>query len=171
MPVTFGKKTLIKFVGGQMLATQGGRSTAEFQKEIAQVGQRARDLTVPLRQFIPIWFRQEKQVFAAQGIPRWPQLSPAYESWKNRVAPGRPILQLSGDLYRSLTSMTSQTIAEAHPRSLRLGTRNPRSAVHQQGWNKIPARPHVVILPETFRIASQMCLDYILAGKGQRRRR
>lgn len=168
--MTFGRDTLVKFIGGQMIARQAGTDFATLQRDIAAVGQRFRDLTVPFLQFAPIWFKQERQIFQAEGIPKWPALSPAYESWKQRHFPGKPILQMSGDLYRSVTSITPQTIFDPHPRSLRLGTKNPLSAIHQTGSRNIPARPHVVLMPATFQALSDLCMNYILSGGGKRRR-
>jgi phage gpG-like protein len=86
------------------------------------------------------------------GAP-WAPLSLAYAHWKEAHYPGRPILQRTGDLYRSLTdSNDPNAIRVAESKSLKLGSRIPYAIFHQTGARdgKLPARREIQ-LTEAFR--------------------
>ena len=53
-----------------------------------------------------------REQFASEGTrggSRWQPLTSKYKKWKAAHHPGKPILQLHGDLYRSLTGRTTDT--------------------------------------------------------------
>ena len=84
------------------------------------------------------------------GAP-WAPLSEAYAAWKEAHYPGRPILQRTGDLYRSLTdSHDPNAVRVAEGKLLKLGSRIAYATYHQQGTRRMPARKEIQ-LSETFK--------------------
>lgn len=70
----------------------------------------------------------------ASGAGPWLPLSPRWAARKSKIAPGKPILQLTGNMRLSL-------IDEGHPQALRrrrknqfiFGSANPLVAIHTEG--------------------------------------
>src|SRR5687768_12140611 len=120
---TFGKRTLVKFVGGQMVARQGGATTASLIADFQEVKRRSNDMSAPFNDFVRVWFSQNRRIFREQGIPRWQRLSPAYAARKRQMAPGKGILRLTDELWHSLTRKGGKSVIRVGPRSLQLGTR------------------------------------------------
>jgi len=109
----------------------------------------------------PIWpvieddfYAQVQDQFKTEGEEggeRWQELSPAYAKIKEELYPGKPILERTGDLMRSLTSPNDENAVRIDGRkSLTLGSRVPYGIYHQTGTRKMPARPEVQ-LPEAFK--------------------
>lgn len=109
----------------------------------------------------PIWpvieddfYAQEKDQFkteGAEGGEKWQELSAAYWEWKEAHYPGKPILQRTGDLERSLTSGSDPNAVRREERkTLTLGSRVPYALYHQLGTKRMPARPEIQ-LPEAFK--------------------
>jgi phage gpG-like protein len=106
--------------------------------------------------FRPVWpeielafFRLELEQFNSEGSrggSRWKPLSEKYRKWKERHYPGKPILQRSGRLLRSLSVIGGgDSIREQEPLSLTLGSRVPYATYHQRGAGKLPQRPPMQI--------------------------
>lgn len=100
----------------------------------------------------PVWpeielqfYRAELEQFnslGARGGSVWQPLSSKYEKRKAKIAPGKPILVLTGRLKRSLTIIGGDdSIRDPQPMSLTLGTKTPYAGYHQRGTSKMPARP------------------------------
>lgn len=92
----------------------------------------------------------ERRTFRAQGYPaRWKRLSPAYAAWKAKHYPGKPILQKTGRLMRSLTAKhqaeAQDTVKDIKKLRAEFGTRVPYAEAHQRGFppRNLPARPPV----------------------------
>jgi phage gpG-like protein len=86
-----------------------------------------------------------------EGGAPWAPLSEPYAHWKEVHTPGRPILQRTGDLYRSLTEAHDSNAARvAEGKSLTLGSRLPHAIYHQKGTRRMPARKEIQ-LSETFK--------------------
>jgi phage gpG-like protein len=79
---------------------------------------------------------------------RWQRLSPSYKTWKNEVAPGKPILTLTGGLRNSFTRQGGYHIERRTSNTLDIGSNHPLGKYHQRGTNKMPARP-VINLTQT----------------------
>lgn len=62
---------------------------------------------------------------ATDGAARWVALKPGYAAWKARHYPGKPLMQLKGDLVASLTSRGGAAIMKATKRTLEYGTTRP----------------------------------------------
>jgi hypothetical protein len=91
-------------------------------------------MVVPL--FID-WMRQQFETEGAFGGRPWSPLSPAYALFKSSVRPGRKILYFDGDLRRA----ASQPRRVATPTRLTLIIDDPKAIRHQEGTDRMPARP------------------------------
>ncbi|AYD81509.1 tail completion or Neck1 protein [Arthrobacter phage KBurrousTX] len=89
-----------------------------------------------------IWRQQFDQEGAYTGTSRWSSLSPDYGAWKQRHYPGKPILQLTGDLVESMTERPFGVDIISHNQMV-IGTAVPYARFHQDGTEKMPARPIV----------------------------
>ena len=164
MTAHFGKRTLIKFVGGQMVARQTGETTASMIADFREIKRRSNDMSPAFDRFVKVWFNQNKAIFAAQGIPRWKPLSTEYAAWKRQHFPGKRILRRSDALWASLTRKTRGTIVRVGPRSLQLGSSLAQSRYNQE------TRPHVVVMADTFAALHRLTLDHMLDPLRTRKR-
>jgi len=109
----------------------------------------------------PIWpvitddfCAQVKDQFATEGAAggdKWVPLSEEYGKWKERHFAGKPILQRTGDLYRSLTNPNDPNAVHIEERkTLTLGSRISYGIFHQTGTEKMAARPEIE-LTEAFK--------------------
>lgn len=163
MTLRFGRETVIKFMYGELHVKDVGTSFLAMRSKIAGIRGRAHDLRVPFQAFRPVWQRQIRRVFNAEGLPvRWPALNPNYSAWKSRHFPGKPMMRRTDRLFSSLTGQTGDTIWVVTPRTIRMGTKVPYWKFGQR------RRPTVVLLPEAFRQLSRMTMEHI-TGKGGRR--
>jgi hypothetical protein len=103
-------------------------------------------LVSDLRPFWPMvvplfigWMREQFQTEGAFGGRPWERLSPEYSLFKERVRPGKGILQFDGDLRRA----ASQPLRSATPTVLTLTIDDPKAEFHQEGTDRMPARPLV----------------------------
>lgn len=87
-------------------------------------------------------FRTEGQ-HASGG---WAPLSADYAAWKARHYPGKPILERTGDLKRSLTERPFG-VEVLEPGFMLVGSAVPYGEYHQQGTPRMPRR-RPVELPE-----------------------
>lgn len=99
-----------------------------------------------LRSFWPLviplfigWMRQQFETEGAYGGEAWAPLSSGYGLWKSVHYPGKPILQLEGEL-RQAASRPERRVT---PRTLTLTIRDPKIGYHQKGTGTMPARPLV----------------------------
>lgn len=155
--MTFGRKTQVKLLGGTLIArTDAHDDDASLMRDLRGMKRRFGDFSAPFERWVPKWFRQERQVFREQGIPRWQRLKPSYAAKKRREYPNKGILRREDRLWRSLTTRTRDTIVRPGPRSLQLGTRVPYSDRLQE------TRPHVVIMSDTFEELNRIALEHLL---------
>lgn len=77
---------------------------------------------------------------------RWAPLRTAYLLWKMKHHPGTKILELSGDLRRSLTdSGDVNAIQEETKDELYISSRVPYGRYHQTGTTRMDARPPIAL--------------------------
>ena len=121
----------------------------EGQKELARFFEVAQGILVDFESIFKLWgddFRHTMHgVFASEGAyegrSAWEQLSPQYKQWKDAMAPGQPILVLTGEMRASLTQ-------EGHPdhiynyndREMEIGTSDEKAQFHQHGTSRMPQR-------------------------------
>ena len=142
----FGKTTVVKLLGGQLIVRQAGTDMLTMRRELEGIKARALDLRVPFQRFQRVWLAQTAKVFANEGLPRkWPRLSPAYAAWKAQHFPGATIMRRTDRLYESLTQAGSGALIwEVTPRTIRYGSKVPYWQYHTK------TRPTLVLLPATF---------------------
>lgn len=110
------------------------------RRKLAQLELHFEDLRGLWPMLVPIVGGWMKSQFESQGIwggAHWAALSPAYAAEKARTHPGRSILIRDGGLRRA----ASQMRREATPRTLTLWVDDPVAAYHQEGNERLPARP------------------------------
>lgn len=111
---------------------------------------------------MPVWpairdefYNIEKERFESQNKGRWRPLSPNYAKWKNANYPGKPIMVLTGDLKKSLTSLSAGSIYRPDKRSVELGTDilyaraqhfGTRERGGGRGQSRLPPRPLISII-------------------------
>lgn len=106
----------------------------------------------------PIWpvieddfYAMEKDQFKTEGVEggdKWQPLSAEYGKWKETKYPGKPILQRTGDLVKSLTSGSDPNTVKIEARkTLTLGTKIPYAIYHQSPGprTKLPRRPEIML--------------------------
>lgn len=112
----------------------------------------------------PIWpvieddfYAQEKDQFKTEGTEggeKWQRLSAEYSGWKEAHFPGKPILERTGDLMRSLTQPNDPNGVRIEERkTLTLGSKIPYAIYHQSilpRKSKLPRRPEIA-LTEAFK--------------------
>jgi len=70
----------------------------------------------------------------------WAPLSPAYAAWKTKHHPGKPLMELSGDLRDSLVKRPFG-IDEVTGQGMVIGTQVSYASYHQHSTPTMPARP------------------------------
>jgi PAS domain-containing protein len=83
----------------------------------------------------------------------WTPLSPAYAVEKARTDPGRSILIREGDMRRA----ASQPRRESTPRTLTLWIDDPKAPLHQEGSDRLPARP---LIPDPLPVSARRDIDH-----------
>ena len=100
-------------------------------------------------------FREtQKEVFknegAFEGLSKWASLSPKYKKWKTKHFPGRPILELTGAMKRSLINRAdSNHIERITPNTFEIGTKDFKAILHQRGTKKPMPKRKVIDLSES----------------------
>jgi phage gpG-like protein len=123
----------------------------------------------------PIWpvieddfYAQEKAQFkseGAEGGERWQELTPEYAGWKAVRFPGRPILQRTGDLVKSLTSGNDPNAVRVRERkTLTLGSKIPYAIYHQspKPRKRLPRRPEIMLTEAFKRGVMHHMHDYLV---------
>lgn len=95
----------------------------------------------------PVFEDAEVEQFDAEGSGptsgAWAPLTPSYADWKNKVAPGMPILELTSKLRAALTQSASPVAYREWTASeFVFGTTGVEYAsFHQRGTSRMKARP------------------------------
>jgi phage gpG-like protein len=121
-----------------------------FVRGFNRYAQEVQDWRPAFEQIYDNFLDIERRNFRAQGYPHpWKQLSPEYRQWKAVHYPGKPILQRTGRLMRSLTAKrqagAQDTVKDIRKLRAEFGTQVPYARAHQQGHppRNLPARPVV----------------------------
>jgi phage gpG-like protein len=102
---------------------------------------RVKNLSPAFRSISDNFRETEKKTFDNQGRGKsWMPLSSTYAAWKAKHYPGRPIMVLTGDLKRSLTSRDANHIERIRHQDMEIGTSDKKGIWHQKGTSKMPAR-------------------------------
>lgn len=113
-----------------------------------------------LRPFWPIvtrlfvgWMSRQFETQGAFAGRPWVPLQPKYAIFKAQHAPGRRILNFTGEMRRAVTSPKRSVTA----RTLTLEIDDPKLEYHQEGTSRMPARP--VLFGTPLPAQAQMELD------------
>lgn len=111
------------------------------------------DLSFSMGESARIIKKEAGKNFILKGFGQYPPLSPAYQTRKQRLSPGIPILtgltpggRPSGKLKKSIVETTSDSIIRIGKRSLEVGTKatsndgTPYPILVQEGTRNMPAR-------------------------------
>jgi len=117
------------------LALDGNAVRREALRQVMlRIRERMLDLRPCFDEILNAVYAHEEQLFRQEGAtldePRWDDLSESYRTWKDRHAPGMPILQLSQKLRRQLTGEGGALITR-QPRWLLIETDVPL------GWGSV----------------------------------
>lgn len=112
----------------------------DYERRLAELQVYLKDLRPFWPLLVPIFIGWMGAQFATEGGwggHTWAPLSPAYAAYKSRHYPGRTILIREGTLRRA----ASEPSRVATPRTLTLSIDDPVAGYHQEGTDKMPARP------------------------------
>lgn len=115
-----------------------------YRKKLAQLELFLEDLRPFWPLLVPVFIGWMRSQFESEGVwggQQWAPLSPAYAIEKARTHPGRTILIRDGAMRRA----ASQPRREATPRTLVLWIDDPKAPYHEEGTDRMPARP---LIPE-----------------------
>lgn len=90
------------------------------------------------------YYKVVKEVMDSEGSKgaggKWKALSPAYAAVKQKKYGDMPILQATGQMYRSLTSSGGDAVVDKQAQEMTLGSSNPKSGWHHRGTSRLPKR-------------------------------
>ena len=113
----------------------------------------------------PVFEAAEERQFAAEGQGpnrgHWAPLTDAYAAWKAQVAPGNPILELSGRMREALTSSSSPFARRVTSGdTFDFGTQDvPYASFHQLGTSRMVDRPLFDFGPDFERELQEAALE------------
>ncbi len=119
--------------------------TDQFNRVFARTDKVLDDLTPVWPELQKEFWRIEREQFASEGgagaSGRWKELSARYKAVKaKRYGAGKRILEATGALTRSLTSMTGDTYYQTTKKEFGIGTKLPYGLYHQRGGGRLPKR-------------------------------
>lgn len=125
----------------------------QFDGAFAKLAHVLSDLSKPLEKASEVFYRFEKDAFETEGASskarRWADLTRQYARWKEKVAPGKPILELTGALRDSMTGPdATDSFRKIEPQELAIGTTLFYAEFHQTGTPKMVARPVIALTKE-----------------------
>lgn len=124
-----------------------------FDDAFARLAHTLSDLSKPLEKASEVFYRFEKDAFETEGASskarRWTALTRQYARWKEKVAPGKPILELSGALRDSMTGPDApDSFYKVQPQELAIGTTLDYASFHQTGTKRMVARSVIALTKE-----------------------
>lgn len=119
------------------------RGIAESRAPLQRLAERLSHLEWFWAEVVEAFTSREQRWFASSGDGGWPPLSPTYAAWKATVAPGQPLLVLSGDMRDQLTS-PEKTVLFTSPRMIILGSSLPYAGYHHTGTATMPKRDPLI---------------------------
>ena len=94
----------------------------------------------------------------------WPPLDTEYASWKATKFPGAPMMVQTGELFRSVSNLSSSTKNEMTDMSATLVVDSPIAKFHQYGTRDMPARK-IVFVPRDFdKEIGEKAAKYVVDG-------
>jgi len=103
-----------------------------------------------------------------RGGARWKPLSEKYRRWKEIRYPGKGILELTGQLKKSLSGAGKGHRKLLSPRFMVFGTMTPYAIYHQVGTSKMPIRNPVKLTDDDTRKIRSVIKAYLIRSIGGR---
>lgn len=128
----------------------------QVRRRLSRIVSAGQDLSPAFRKIRDRFYEGEEQQFGTEGSwgsGGWPPLSTRYAAGKARQHPGKPIMEITGKLKRSLTQSGAEGNIENISRdTLSLGTSIAYAIYHQstEPRTTLPRRP-LIELPESER--------------------
>lgn len=124
-----------------------------LRQAFAKLEQSLRDLSKPLEKAGDVFYTFEKDAFDSEGASsaagRWSPLTRQYARWKEAVAPGKPILELSGAMRDAMTGPDSpDSYRRISPNEIAIGTTLEYPKFHQTGTARMVARQVIALTKE-----------------------
>ena len=138
--------------------------TQQVERTLHIVADHISDFSPAFRDVKNAFVRYQREEFKTQGVHgghAWAVLSPKYLAWKRKHYPGRRILELTGDLRKTLTSQLQTFIT---PRRLVMWSASEVAAYHQEGAGNLPARKIVAVPQPEKRDWVRILQRFILKG-------
>lgn len=149
------------------------RFTFSFEGEV-QIDRTLARFVDALEDARPLWenlagrfARAEARQFSSEGAygsGGWPALSPAYAAWKANAYPGKPILERTGALKRSLT-VRPFGVEVIDATSAAFGSGIEYGKYHQAGGGNLPQRRPVELPESERREWVRLIQRFIVTGK------
>lgn len=139
----WGKQTVLKFIGGEMLLSlEANKSEIDYVKDLEGVIARSTNMTPAMKKIGLYLLGVNLRNFEAEGRPGWIPLKAA--TIADRIQKGfgsGPILVRSGILKRSLTELGAPfQVFRPRPKSLQVSSNVSYFKFHQKGTTFIPKR-------------------------------
>lgn len=131
--------------------------TEKFIRGFNRYNAQMKDLREPLNAIADDFYKVEARNFRGGGVPeKFQPLSPRYAARKAKIAPGRPIMVLHGNLRNALTGTGGEPgkavpIRDIKKQSGEFGVRSPYANRHQEGTFGMPQRKIVQLTENTKR--------------------
>ena len=123
-------------------------NTRQLQNRIRRIQRNLRNMRpFFVREGSRIVYNELRRVFRTEGYGTWSPLNPDYANWKRQIAPGQPILQLSGAYFRAATTPNAQgsdSVAGIDNLQIGIDTSqfpNRYPELLERGTTRMPARP------------------------------
>jgi len=134
---------------------------------LSRIKTRVKNLSPAFRNIANSFRDIEKKTFEGQGRPvGWKPLDPKYAAWKAKNYPGKPIMVLTGDLKKSLTSKGGDHVEIISPHELEIGTRDKLGLFHQKGAGRLPVRKNISPTPRDMTEWVNITRNFIISKLG-----
>jgi phage gpG-like protein len=140
---------------------------AQVSRTIRRVGENVEDLRPAYDAIADLVVAENRRNFDTEGghaSGGWAPLSPKYAAWKARHYPGKPILELTGDLRDDLTERP-MGVEVIEPQTIRLGSTLRYGGYHQAGSGILPRRRPVEFTEAARRDMTKILQRFIITGK------
>ena len=127
-----------------------GTGMGAVTHDLERLAVNARNMKPAMEQVAQLAVDATREQFEREGAhfgdSEWAPLTPRYKARKQRLAPGKPILELTGKLKRTVapTSAPQAGFYKANGRLMEVGLlyrQVPYAQYHQEGGKRMPARP------------------------------
>ena len=139
--------------------------TKQVEQKLHIAADHISDFSPAFRDIKNSFIRYQRQEFASQGAYggfAFAPLSPKYAKWKAKNHPGKRILEISGDLRKSMTSGLQVVTS---PRRMVMWSDSTIAGYHQDGTEKMPARKMVAVPREEKRDWVRFLQRYIVGSR------